>query len=223
MKNKLSGLSQYLYWLIAVFPFFLSAVFYSRLPERVAVHWDITGHANGYASKPTAAFGIPALLFVLAVYVNFRIYADPKRQNIDRSPQMKWFSRWFVVLLINFMYGLTIYNALGNPVNFSLLITALIGLVFVFIGNFLPKCKPNYSIGIRLPWTLASEENWRKTHRFSGFVWILCGVAMVVNAFFVLSWFFFVILAVMVLSPAVYSCLAFIHEKGEVDSNGKTR
>jgi uncharacterized membrane protein len=55
----------------------------------------------------------------------------------------------------------------------------LIGLLFIIIGNYLPKARQNYTIGIRIPWTLANEENWNRTHRLAGYLWMICGVLMI--------------------------------------------
>ncbi|MBW7571819.1 SdpI family protein [Caproiciproducens faecalis] len=210
MKNKIG---KYLYWLAAVFPFLLSAAFYSRLPETMPTHWDAAGNVNGYSSRFFAAFGIPAILLACGIFVNFSISADPKRQNIDRSPQMKLISRWLVVIIANVTQASVIAKVLYKDFNISVLITALVGIVIAVLGNYLPKCKPNYTMGIKLPWTLASEENWRKTHRFAGFVWIVGGVVIIISAF--LPYKALLLAAILLLSviPAIYSYCLFRKEK----------
>jgi len=86
----------------------------------------------------------------------------------------------------------------------------LMGLLFILIGNYLPKTKQSYTMGIKLPWTLASEENWNRTHRLAGFLWVLGGVYFIVMSFIGWSLIAFLIpLAVMVLIPAVYSYLLY--------------
>ena len=57
------------------------------------------------------------------------------------------------------------------------------GLVLVIVGNYLPKCHQSYTVGIKLPWTLNNEENWAKTHRLAGKVWVVCGLAVIVAGF----------------------------------------
>jgi uncharacterized membrane protein len=210
MRNKLG---KYLYWLIAVFPFILSAAFYSRLPERMAVHWDAVGNPNNYASRTFAAFELPALLLIVTLFVNFSISADPQKQNIDRSPQLKFIVRWFIVILANIAQGAMIFKAMNYNFNISVLLLALVGLLIAVIGNYLPKCKYNYTMGIKLPWTLASEENWRKTHRFAGFVWIIAGILMIVSAFVPSTGLILGITLLMVAVPAVYSYLIFLKER----------
>ena len=57
-----------------------------------------------------------------------------------------------------------------------------LGLMFAAIGNYLPKCRPNRTVGIRISWTLGSEENWIATHRFAGKVWVIGGLIIVLAA-----------------------------------------
>lgn len=206
MKKRIFSI---LYWFLAVCPLLLSAVFYRSLPDQVPVHWDAAGAVNDYASRPMAAFGYPTILLLLTVYVNFRIYSDPKRQNIEQSPVMKFMGRWMIVLLSNVMQIMILLSAFQAVKSINL-IFIIIGILFVGIGNYLPKCKFNYTVGIRLPWTLSSEGNWHKTHRLAGFVWVAGGILMLVNAFLSNRWLSLTVIALMVLIPCIYSYLLFL-------------
>ncbi len=92
--------------------------------------------------------------------------------------------------------------------------TGVHGTALVILGNYLPKIRQSHTMGIKLPWTLQSEENWTRTHRLSGFLWVLCGLVMIPLSLLRLwsGWLFGVLLAVMVLIPAVYSYA--LHRKG---------
>ena len=74
----------------------------------------------------------------------------------------------------------------------------LVGLLFIVIGNYLPQCKPNYFVGIKTPWTLSNEEVWRKTHRFSGKVFVVLGVIMILSIFAPVAWKGFPIIGIIV-------------------------
>ncbi|MBI9095831.1 MAG: SdpI family protein [Sphaerochaeta sp.] len=84
-------------------------------------------------------------------------------------------------------------------------------LLFLVIGNYLPKCKHNYTVGIKIPWTLASEENWNRTHRFAGWVWIIASILLLVSA--LTGWFVPVVVIIsmtaMVAGPVIYSFLFY--------------
>ena len=89
------------------------------------------------------------------------------------------------------------------------------GLLLAAIGNYLPKCQPNYTVGIRLPWTLADEANWRKTHRLAGPVWVIGGLVIAVLAFTPWRALDLLVLIPMVLIPALYSFFLYRRKKNE--------
>lgn len=208
MKNKWSKI---LFWFFALLPFLISAAFYSRLPAQVAVHFDASGAPNGYASRAVAAFGLPAFYvgMILLVFVMMKI--DPRSENINRSPQMRAVALWSPVILFNLLQVVILLMAVHVRLNISVILNIAVGVLFMGIGNYLPKCKPNYTVGIKLPWTLANEENWRKTHRFAGPLWIVGGVIIALSAFWAPAWVWVVIAVTVLVSlvPAVYSYLIF--------------
>ena len=103
-----------------------------------------------------------------------------------------------------------IYSAaMGMEIRVEKIMPVFLGLLFVVIGNYLPKCKQSYTVGIKIPWTLNSEENWFRTHRMAGRLWTVCGLAMMVTAFLGGFWVFMVITLVMVLVPVLYSWVLY--------------
>ena len=191
--NKKLTFWDILYWTLAVVPFLISLSFYSRLPDQVPTHWGADNMVNGYSSRNMAAFGIPSFMFFMAVLVNVIHRIDPKRENISRSKELKQITRWFVVVLA------VLVQVISVPIAF----------LFVAIGNYLPKCRQNYSMGIKLPWTLADEDNWNRTHRLAGYVWTAGGILMMILGFFHLSDLYFTIFLAMVLIPSVYSYMIY--------------
>lgn len=75
------------------------------------------------------------------------------------------------------------YNALHAPLHFINWGSLLMGVIFLVTGNYLPKCRQNYTIGIKLPWTLDDEENWNYTHRLAGKLWMIGGVLIILLGF----------------------------------------
>ena len=198
--NKKLTFWDILYWTLAVVPFLISLSFYSRLPDQVPTHWGADNMVNGYSSRNMAAFGIPSFMF-------FRI--DPKRENISRSKELKQITRWFVVVLAVLVQVIIILSGVGISFNVGTVISVPIAFLFVAIGNYLPKCRQNYSMGIKLPWTLADEDNWNRTHRLAGYVWTAGGILMMILGFFHLSDLYFTIFLAMVLIPSVYSYMIY--------------
>jgi len=103
-------------------------------------------------------------------------------------------------------------NAQGTDLPKSMIATALIGIVIVICGNYLPKSRQNYTVGIKLPWTLHSETNWNKTHRFAGFLWVAGGLVILVSAFLPVKNIQLVVIALLVIAPFLYSYFEYKKE-----------
>lgn len=206
MKKKLD-MNLLITTAICLMPIVLALIVYDELPERVAVHFNFSGNPDNYFPKALVAFGLPFFFAAVNVYMHFRLNNEPKSQNI--SSTVKILSKWAVPVVSITMIPITLFMAMGVKINITMIATAFAGVVIVIFGNYLPKCKRNYTVGIKLPWTLDSEENWNKTHRFSGFVWAIGGMIFIVNAFFTLWYIEATILFVLVTAPFVYSYVFF--------------
>ena len=201
---------------VMLLPVLVGLILWNKLPERVPTHFGPSGEPDDWSSKAFAVFGLPAIIMALHwVCVLGSLKMDPKAHNIDG--RMMGLVLWICpVISVVCGIGLTYGTALGLDMNVQIFMPLLVGLVMVIIGNWLPKCKQSYTMGIKLPWTLANEKNWNKTHRFGGKLWVAGGVVTLATAFLGNFWILMVILAVMVILPTVYSYLYYRkHEKGE--------
>ena len=205
MKNKKRWI---LTTLICLLPIVAGALLYSRLPETMATHWNLSGEPDGWSSRAFAVFGLPGILLAVNLLLPWALKADPKRENM--SDKLVAITLWTIPLLSLLCSGLTLARGLGYTVRVERWVPVFMGLLFIAIGNYLPKTKQSYTMGIKLPWTLASEENWNRTHRLAGFLWVLCGLFFIVTSFTGWSLAAFLIpIIVMVLVPAVYSYLLY--------------
>ena len=194
--------------LICLLPIIVGALVYKRLPETIATHFDLNGNPDGWSSRAFAVCGLPAILLAVNLLLPFVLRADPKHENM--SGALVNITIWTIPVLSLVCSGLTLGRALGYDVRIERVLPVFMGVLFILIGNYLPKTKQSYTMGIKLPWTLASEENWNRTHRLAGFLWVLGGVFFIVMSFIGWSVPAFVIpLSVMVLVPMVYSYLLY--------------
>lgn len=191
--------------LIILLPMLVGVLLWDQLPDRVATHFGMDNTPNGWTDKGVAVFGLPIGLLVVHFICAFFLSVDPKKQNM--SEKLKHLVFWIIPIVSMLLMICSYGYELGYEWNTGLFVRFFVGVLFLIIGNYLPKCKQNYSMGIKLPWTLNDEENWNHTHRFAGFVWAICGAIMLVNIFMGLEWLIFALVAVMVLAPAVYSYL----------------
>ena len=196
--------------IVILLPILAGIYLWDQLPEQLPYHWNASGEVDGWCSKTIAVFGMPFLLVAIQWICALGTAADPKKAN--HSEKVMQLILWIVPVISIVMHTLVYMTALGTAVQVEMVMPLFIGLVFTIIGNYLPKCKQSYTIGIKIPWTLDNEENWNKTHRLAGWVWVIGGIAIMLTGFFGGFVAFFVITLVMVLVPAIYSYL--LHRKG---------
>ena len=191
--------------LVLLIPVAVGLLLWNQLPESIPIHWNAAGEVDGWGSRTMAVFFLP--LFVLAVHwiCFFATCADPKNKNVNGKPikLVLWICPFISLLLCTFVY----VAALGYDLSIEILMPILMGILFVIIGNYMPKCKQNYTIGIKLPWTLNNEENWNRTHRFAGWLWVIGGCVVMATAVLGNVFVFLGVTMVMVLIPMIYSYL----------------
>ena len=196
---------------ITILPMLIGVFLWNRLPDRMATHFGTNNEANGFSSKAFAVFGLPLLLLAIEWVGAFVTSQDPKKQNI--SPKMFSLALW-IVPLVSLFGAATMYSYnLGYQMNITFIAELLMGVIFVVIGNYLPKARQNYTIGIKIPWTLANEENWNRTHRLAGYLWVAGGILLIILSLTGMmqpGWMLGICLA-MVLVPFIYSFL--LHAK----------
>lgn len=193
--------------LICLLPIIYGLIVWNNLPELVPTHWGADGEINGYSSKAFAVFGFPAFLAFINVIVNVTILADPKKAN--HSDKMKAFVAWFIAILSLILVPICLMEAQGILINVSLITSLIVGIVFLVVGNYLPKCRPNYTIGIKLPWTLASDENWNRTHRFAGYVWTVGSILCILAALLGQMMLMLPVMILMAVIPCIYSFILY--------------
>lgn len=191
---------------LTICPVFAGIFLWDRLPEQVATHFGTGNIPNGWSSRPFAVFGIPLMLLAIHLLCIFATTSDPRKRNI--SGKLYHCVVWLVPLISLAVMASVYGYALGMTVDIGMWINLIVGAVFIILGNYLPKCGQNYTVGIKLPWTLESEENWNRTHRLAGCLWILAGFVFLVNAFFQSGWVAAAVLA-MTLIPVGYSFVLY--------------
>ena len=183
-----------------------------RLPERVPVHWNLAGEADGFGAPWPHAVLLPALALGLWALLLALPLVDPLRRNYGRFPATLKLFRWLVPLLCVGLHLAATLSSLGLPVDHGAAVRAILAIAFVVLGNSMGKLRHNWFVGIRTPWTLASEEVWTRTHRLAAPIWVAGGLLQLAGAVVkgtpgeVL---FGGTIAAMVLVPVAYSCLAF--------------
>ena len=195
---------------IALLPFIYLAYIWSRLPESVPMHWNASGEIDDYGNKSELLFvllllvGLPYLIFLVIPRI------DPK-QKLQKMGNKLNNLRFILTMFMSALAIFILYSVQHETSNSGFMFS-IIGLLFAFLGNYFKTLKPNYFIGIRTPWTLESEEVWKKTHLLGGKMWFIGGLLMAMT--FVLPnplnlYVFLGITAIISLIPIIYSYLEF--------------
>jgi len=158
-----------------------SIYFYSIFPEQVPMHWNMAGEIDDWGSKTTGAFMLPTVM--LGIYILFLVlpYMDPRKKRYEQFAKFYHGFKAVILIFMAIMYFLIAANTLGYNINIRIWVPILVGLLFILIGNYMGKIKPNWFMGIRTPWTLSNEDVWNKTHRMGGKLFILGGLLMILT------------------------------------------
>lgn len=183
--------------LVILLPIVFGLVFWDQLPEQMVTHWGMDWEPDGWSDRRLAVFALPVLILVVHWFCVFCTSKDPKGK--DQSNKIVRVLLWICPVVSLVTGGMVYSTALGKTIKAYCIVYLLIGLLFIVIGNYLPKCTQNHTIGIRVKWTMANEENWNATHRFSGKVWTVGGVLMMGCSFFpgIISLYVFTALVVV--------------------------
>jgi uncharacterized membrane protein len=195
------------------------AVFWHRLPDQMASHWNANDEVNGYMSKTWGVFLMP--LVTLGMLVLFLIVPsiDPLKANIAKFRES---FNLFIVLIVAFMlyiHGLTLAWSLGyQGFKMSTAMLPFMGVLFIAIGFMLRKAKRNFFIGIRTPWTLSSDSVWDKTHQLGSILFMASGALAIIGGFFggmTAFWLMFIPLIGSSLFLVIYSYFLYRQETKE--------
>jgi len=185
--------------IVILFPMFWGLMIWSQLPNQISIHFNIADQADNFQPKPLVVFGLPIFLLLVHLFVIFMIGRDPKNRTMNEK--MVKVNHWLTPIVSLSISYLIYSKALGSTTNPSVFVSVLLGLIFVIMGNYMPKLKVNHTVGIRLPWTL------QKTHRLAGKLWVLGGLILLLESGiqFAVPYVMGIVILTIVLIPILYS------------------
>jgi uncharacterized membrane protein len=207
-------------WPLLLAPVIYLAAIWSSLPEKVAVHFDINGNADRYGNKSEVVIAISIITAIsIATYLFLPLIykIDPKKSAIENKPRLKKISI-ATALFLSFVGCVIVSSSQNGGIKMSMqLIFGGIGLLWCILGNYMYNMKPNFFAGIRIPWTLSNEDNWKQTHRLAGKLWFAGGLLTLLAAITLpQTWLvilFISIAALTAIIPMIYSYLLFKKQK----------
>ena len=187
-------------------PVLFGIIFWNELPDMMVTHWGADQVPDGMSGKGVAVFALPITMLILHLVCIFATTFD--KHNRDQNRKVIDLCFWIMPILSLAVNGMMYATAFEQNLNMIALLPVLLGVLMTVIGNYMPKAKQNRTFGIKIDWTFGNEENWNKTHRFTGRLWVIGGLLMIATAFMPAKWMFAILLAdvlVMCLVPIVYS------------------
>ena len=162
--------------------FVLAAVNWSSAPSEMPVHWNWAGDPDRLGGRFEGLFGLP--LAAIGVYLLLLLLPrlDPRKKNYDAFTGPFAIIRTVVVGLLLGLHVVALLWIRGERAHLNALVAAEVGIALLLIGNYLPKVKSNWFVGVRTPWTLSSESSWRRTHGLAGWLFKVGGVVTVATA-----------------------------------------
>ncbi len=201
---------------VILLPMLFGLFMWDRLPDTMVSHWGGDGVADGAAPKGFMVFGMPLILLALQwLMLLLESVVQKERHQNNKIVAIKYGMIPVTSLVVHvFIYSV----ALEKDWNLFALIPALIGVLFMYIGNYLPKTIRNRTMGIKLRWTMGNDENWQKTHRLGGRLWFWGGLVMLISALLPIKYTIAVMIAMIVVGvvvPSIYSYSIYKKHKAE--------
>ena len=184
MRKIKDNLSTFIITLVVLLiPMLAGVLLWNKLPDVIATHWGPDGSPNGYSSRAFAVFGLPTIILVLHLIASL---ITARKDTNAISDKLFCLLLWICPAMSIMSASLTYATALGYEVNVPFFVLILVGIIYIVLGNYLPKARQNHFFGMRVKWTLESKKNWEHTNRFSakimvalGLIYILCAMLCV--------------------------------------------
>jgi len=188
----------------------LAAWYYPLLPDPVPTHWNAHGEVDGWTHKPWGVWMMPVILLLLSAILFALPVISPRGFRLDQARRAYDI---IVLLTVIFIAGIGVggfESARGDLISMTAALPWLLGLLFIALGNYLPKFPRNFFVGVRTPWTLASDVVWNRTHRLAGWLMMAAGVFTILAALLGFSLLVGMVgIGVAVLAPVLYSLLLY--------------
>ena len=210
-NNKLKTLISSL---IILLPTLYGLIIWNKLPDEMVSHIGLDGTADALSPKALCVFGLPLILVALHLFALWISGKDPGNKNQNKKAMEPVF--WILPAVSLFVNTLFYSTALQKEFNPMALVLGLLAFMFIVIGNYMPKCRQNYTIGVKIKWTLQSEENWNATHRFGGRVWFICGFLLLPCILLSEKALHFILFAVIFATAAVPTAYSYFYYKKQL-------
>ncbi|MCE1199589.1 MAG: SdpI family protein [Marinilabiliales bacterium] len=205
--KKESVIREAILLLLTLLPILYLLINWQNLPESVPIHFDASGHPNGYGSRYVYLL-LPIGLYLLLLLLP---KIDPRKSNYAMFESSYYKIRLILILFIGMINSSVIWGLLHEGSSFHKMLPMSLFILFMLLGNYMSNVRPNYFVGIKVPWTLNSDVVWIKTHKLAGKLWFWGSLAGLIASFFVekTEYLFIPLLVILSVVPVVYSYVIY--------------
>lgn len=204
-------------YILTILSFIGSAISYFFMKGRIAIHWNSRWQVDHYVDKKYI-FLIGAIPFLFLILYDLYYKIDPKTKEPSKMSMSHKKIRTITTIMLIILNWITVASGINPTMDYRVVMMLLLGISFVFLGNYMPTIKPNYFVGIRTPWALSNEYVFRKSNRFGGYVFIIVGIFMIISGIsgsMFLSNISFAILILGIMSCILYSYYIYVKLKSK--------
>ncbi|MGL4736917.1 MAG: SdpI family protein, partial [Cellulosilyticaceae bacterium] len=187
-----------------------------NLPAQIPIHWNAAGEIDSYGSRNYALLtgALPLFMLLLLVVIP---KIDPKKASYEKHAKAYHLVTLLITIFMMLIHWVTVLVSIGYNLSVGMIVPVAVGVLFIIIGNYMPQIRPNYTFGIRIPWALNNEDNWRATHRFGGYAFALAGVFMILDGLFshvIIGYLSTAGIFICIFAPMIYSYIYYRNHEG---------
>lgn len=199
---------------VTLLPMLFGMIMWNKIPDEVVTHIGISGNPDSVSNKALLVFGLPLLLLAVHLFCLWIGGKDPghKKQPKKAIGVVFWIMPAASLFVNSLMYAIT-FEVSFNPM---MLVVGFLAFMFIAVGNYMPTCKQNATLGIKIKWTLENAENWRATHRFSGKLWFVCGLLMLPCVFLPEKYAPLLLTGIILPVAILPACYSYLYYKKQV-------
>ncbi len=176
---------------------------YGLMPDLMVTHWGIYGEPNGWMGRFWGVAMFPLMNILMLGLYFFVLKFEPKQENLNSFRKEYDKLILWIVGILNYIFVLSFVYNLGIKFDMGKMVMPALGLLYIAMGTILPKAKQNFMVGIKTPWTLASEKVWKKTHVLGGKLFMVSGVLSILAVFLPSVWGFYVVIGSVMITTLI--------------------
>jgi uncharacterized membrane protein len=142
------------------------------------VHWGIDGQPDNFMTRDFALMMLPGIVLLSLALVLFFASRPSERNRPEASRHALRVVLPGLLIVFGAIQTATVLIGTGQPVDMVRVVVFFLGILFIMLGNVMPKTQPNWVAGFRMPWLMTNPSAWQATHRVGGLLMMAGGFVL---------------------------------------------